>query len=215
MYARKGSEFTLAAFCFFSVTASQPSPSSRPDPGSQPPRPLPRNRSAAAPCPAPSTHRRRSSTQQIPRPAILLKSIPAPSPAPKRIQMNRQPSRQRPHRNHIPDPLSHNRHRNKIHLRRLVRYLMMAGPPRRPHRKPPMMPRRRRLHLHPPQPTPPRVHDQVILLVVPIRLRHHQSPARHRHHKLHLRQVPPILAVPSSARFPASRFPFSHEFVPF
>ncbi len=122
--------------------------------------------------------------------------------------MNRQPPCQRPHRNQIPDPFPHNRHRNKIHLRRLIRNLPVARPPRRPHHKPSVMPRRRRLHLH--LPHPPRHHDQVILLVIAIRLGHHKSPARRRHHKLHLRQIPPILGLRPSPRFPTPCLPFPH-----
>jgi hypothetical protein len=90
----------------------------------------------------------------------------------------------------------------------------MARPPRRPHRESPMMHRRTRLHLHSPQP-PPHIHDQVVFLVIAIRLRHHKSANRRRHHKLHLRQVPPILAVPPSPGFSPSRIPFPHWFVPF
>lgn len=129
-----------------------------------------------------------------PRSPILLKRSPPVLPRPKRIQMNRQPPRQRPHRNHIPDVGPHNRHRQKVHLRRLIRNLPLASPPRRPHRKPPMMRRRARLHLHPPQPAA-RIHNKVIPLVISIRPGDHQSPHRCRHHKLHLRQITAILRV--------------------
>jgi hypothetical protein len=123
--------------------------------------------------------------------------------------MNRQPPLQRPHRNHIPDLLLHDHHHQKIHLRRRVRHLPHARPPRRPHRKPSMMRRRRPLHLHSPH-LPSCIHNQVIFLVVPIRLRHHQPPPRGHHHKPHLRQIPSILAVTPSTRFPRSPIPFSH-----
>jgi hypothetical protein len=127
--------------------------------------------------------------------------------------MNRQPPLQRPHRNHIPDLLLHNHHHQKIHLRRRIRHLPHARPPRRPHRKPSMMRRRRPLHLHPPH-LPPRVHNQVVLLVVPVRLGHHKPPPRGHHHKPHLRQIPPVLAVTPSTRFRHSPLPFPIGLVP-
>ena len=109
--------------------------------------------------------------------------------------MNRLPPSQRLHRNQIPNPLPIDQRRQKIHFLRRIRVLPMAAPPRRPHHLSPMMPAPTQLHLHPPHPRRTCIHEDVIVLVIPMRLRHHKLPSMPLHHKLQLRQIPPILRM--------------------
>jgi hypothetical protein len=159
-------------------------------------------------------HRLAKPSQRSP---VLLKPLLAILPAPKRINMDRQSPSQRPHRNQIPYPppaqsLPADHHCQKINLRGSVRHMFPRSPPASPHRKPFVMPRPASLHLHPPQP-PRSIHNHVIALIVPKRLRHAKPAPGSIKHELHLSHLPKMLRVisPPPSTLSPTAGPFAHN----
>ena len=146
----------------------------------------PREKSAPLPLPPPP-HR---PPQNLPSLSPPLK--PRPQLPTLRIQHQRLQLLHHPHRHHIPRI-----HRTRIRHQRInifgrIRPLQMVM---RPKAAPSIRANRvRRLNLHPPKnKTLLRIHNKIIRLAVPPRLRHHKSHPHRLGNKLRLRNLPQLL----------------------